>query len=327
MKKLFCIFLSFLLCALCLSCARTEAKPTNAQYLFNSSTDTEVTANDRYICISGEQPKLIDRTTGKEYKLPLSPFENEFVNEALATADGIYILSEQESLTLTFYDRQFQEHVLLKHESAFSDDGVFSLPSLRRTSNMERVENDGIHFFFTDGDALYLCTGNSIVSRQLTTGKEKTLLTADLLQGVSYANGKLYYTDQSYQLFVYDLETAETTALEPVAALDFVVTGEAVIYRNLEDKSKLYFYSETEGQTRKLTDAAVRYYQFVPQENALYYADENDRIYCVELDTFETTHLPISLKGESFLKLPNEQKVVAVSYPNGVLQTEILTYQ
>lgn len=327
MKKLFCIFLSFLLCALCLSCARTDAQPTNAQYLFNSSTDTEVTANDRYICISGEQPKLIDRTTGKEYKLPLSPFENEFVNEALATADGIYILAGQESLTLTFYDRQFQEHVLLKHKSTFSDDGVFSLPSFHRTSNLERVEDDGIRFFFTDGDALYLCTGNSIVSRQQTTGKEKTLLTADLLQGVSYANGKIYYTDQSYQLFVYDLETAETAALEHIAALDFVVTGEAVIYRNLEDKSKLYFYSETDGQIRKLTDAAVRYYRVVSQENALYYADENNQMYCVELETFETTHLPISLKGAAFLKLPNEQKFVFVSYPNGILQTEIFTYQ
>lgn len=326
MKKLFCVFLSLLLCALCLSCARTNTQPANAQYLFNSSTDTEITVNDRYICISGEQPMLIDRTTGKEYKLPLSPFENEFVNEALATADGIYILSGQEIPTLTFYDRQFQEHVLLKQESAFSDDGVFSLPSLRRTSNMERVEDDGIRFFFTDGNALYLCTGNSIVSRQLTTGKERTLLTADLLQGVSYANGKLYYTDQSYQLSVYDLKTAKTTALEHVAALDFVVTGEAVIYRNLEDKSKLYFYSETNGQARKLTDAAVRYYQFVPQESALYYADENNQIYCVELETFKTTRLPISLKGEAFLKLPNEQKFVFVSYPNGVLQTDIQVY-
>lgn len=326
MKKLFCIFLSFLLCALCLSCARTDAQPTNAQYLFNSSTDTEVTVNDRYICISGEQPKLIDRTTGKEYKLPLSPFENAFVHEALAAADGIYILSGQESLTLTFYDRQFQEHVLLKQESAFSDGDVFSLPSFHRTSNMERVEDDGIRFFFTDGNALYLCTGNSIVSHQLTTGKERTLLTADLLQGVSYANGKIYYTDQSYQLFAYDLETAETAALEHVAALDFIVTGEAVIYRNLEDKSKLYFYSETDGQLRKLTDAAVRYYRVVPQENALYYADKNNQLYCVGLETFKTTHLPISLKGEAFLKLPNEQKIVAVSYPNGVLQAEMQSY-
>lgn len=328
MKRLVCFCsVVLLICGVCFSCARTISTSTDdAQYLFNSVSDTAVTANDRYICISGDQPKLIDRSTGQEYKLPLSPFESTYVNQAFATPNGIYVLIDQEETELLYYDRQFRENVLLKTDSKFAEQGVFSLPSLKRTSTADWVGDGGIRFFFTDGSNVYLCYDDKIVSRSIRTNREKTILQADMLQNVSYANGRIYYTDQTYTLFVYDVENAVQTPLYAVTALDFVATGEQVIYRNLSDRNALYLYSEADQQSRKLIDDAVQYYMCVPEENALYYANDLDQIYRLDLQTLEANLLPITLQGEAFCKLPNEQKFVFISYPNGSLQAQIHAY-
>lgn len=307
---------SFLVVALCIGmttgCGVEKTENTQIFNLKNSSNyETE-----KYLFYYDENKgdgtiMVREKATGETTELVKDAYrDGKEISNAFYVdgADAYYIemtYDKQEKYGTKEYDKLSLVRVDV---TDFSSKTIFS-KSIKGTKKdvfgiKESVnENANIYpniesFFIYENEFCFVTADGEVYDVDLLSGKRKFLFLCDGIS-LSFMEGNIYYTDKVSRLVRYDMESGEEYLYEDIAASEFIVNEDHIIYKDRTAGDVLTCTDLTGADQKVIYEGSI--YFLAADKNAIFYIDDEELLHEVDFHGKEIKHMKTTLAANTYV--------------------------
>lgn len=155
-----------------------------------------------------------------------------------------------------------------------------------------------ISFFVYENEFCFVTSEGEVYDVNLITGKREFLFYCDAIS-LSFMDGSFYYTDAVSRLVRYDMKLRETYLYEDIAASEFIVNGDHIIYKDRTFGDALTCTDLT-GENKKVIYEGCTYFLAADQKG-IYYIDDKELLHEVDFDGTEIKNMQTTLADNIFI--------------------------
>lgn len=227
------------------------------------------------------RPVFKNKETGEIRNLMLSPLSSLTSVESYIYGNGFFVYymkmdydksgfyKETNRLSIIEVDtRTFEEKVIYEENANMMRD---SFLGLHTTDNIDFL---GITSFFVDKTYIYLVIDDNQIRQinRLTGRANEIIQSSSIFSNVAYDGKFIYYSNETYQIVKYDIETGIEVVIPDLITTHFIITDTEILYVNRQDNHRLYAMDLNNSTVQKLTDKPV--WSFTYDNQFIYYTSK-----------------------------------------------------
>lgn len=161
-------------------------------------------------------------------------------------------------------------------------------------------------------------TDGEVYAVDLSTGRKEYLFSCDGIN-LSFMNGSFYYTDEVSRLVKYDIKSGKEYLYEDIAASEFIVNEDHIIYKDRTSSDALTCTDLTGADKKVIYDGTI--YFLAADKNAIFYIDDEEILHEVNFKGKEIKNTQTTLAADIYI-FPVYDKIILNLYGETMIENE-----
>lgn len=251
-------------------------KSFDYDYIYNGYSEEFVTDDSRYVYTKNLEPKIINKKSGEGYAFNLDLFSDESKTPMYSDGKNIFFMIDDgvSEYKICYYDKNFNIHYLIgkkENNQLLANSGLGDIfYSDTYLEIHEDYLNTPTQFIVVGRNVFLYCPGGIYKYNLFSHIKTKIFDEKTGETSFSYANGFIYFQDDLYNFYAYDIKNDVLMDDFNINPYCFCVNNKGIVYSDLNNQMYLTFYDFNTKENSVICNKEIPAFDL--DDKAIYYA-------------------------------------------------------